>query len=550
MAGNIVLGNFVKRIPGPLDRVHKRLMNRKGAYAKWHEQRYHDVVHWALLIVIGVAGFAVINGALRSTGLLPSLASTQVKVLQWNAQYGEGTDHVTDRGRTAATIAKYNPDLVSLNEVTPEDAVDYRNRLTQITGTTWYSHFVTAQDDGTGNEILSRYPFVTTGVRSMQNNGQYARNVVQATVTIGGVPLTFFSTHLDHQDSSIRLAQIEELKQYVTGFSGAKIIAGDFNANAGSAEYSSVLASYQDSWQAALNSGTAASYVDNPPNATTRTRKSRLDWILFAGANLAVRSAQIPDLRDFSNANVTFPLDPYGCPNYATRDYHYPEDCFVRPSDHNLQLTTFELAGTTSTPPPPPPNPPPPPSSSAPEIVLYGSDVPSAALRGAWSRVADSAAAGGAKLKNRNDGDAKIAPALANPADYFEATFTAEAGVAYHVWLRMEAQDNFYGNDSVHVQFSDSTDLQGNAAYRIGTASSLEVVLEEGVDAGVAGWGWNDNNWGTLGANIKFATTGAKTVRVQQREDGVSIDQIVISPAKYLSARPGATKNDATIVSK
>jgi hypothetical protein len=39
-------------------------------------------------------------------------------------------------------------------------------------------------------------------------------------------------------------------------------------------------------------------------------------------------------------------------------------------------------------------------------------------------------------------------------------------------------------------------------------------------------------------------------MRVQVREDGLGIDQIVLSAAAYLTARPGATRNDATIVPK
>jgi hypothetical protein len=76
------------------------------------------------------------------------------------------------------------------------------------------------------------------------------------------------------------------------------------------------------------------------------------------------------------------------------------------------------------------------------------------------------------------------------------------------------------------------------------------VFLEEGTSAGVHGWGWNDNGYGTLGANVYFAADGFQTLRVQQREDGVRLDQVVISPAQYLSTRPGALKDDATIIAK
>jgi hypothetical protein len=35
---------------------------------------------------------------------------------------------------------------------------------------------------------------------------------------------------------------------------------------------------------------------------------------------------------------------------------------------------------------------------------------------------------------------------------------------------------------------------------------------------------------------------------IQTREDGVSIDQVVLSSEKYLTTRPGKSKNDTTIL--
>jgi hypothetical protein len=64
----------------------------------------------------------------------------------------------------------------------------------------------------------------------------------------------------------------------------------------------------------------------------------------------------------------------------------------------------------------------------------------------------------------------------------------------------------------------------------------------------VAGWGWQDNGYAGTGADIYFAATGSHTIRIQVREDGLGIDQIVLSPATYLTAPPGALKNDGTIV--
>jgi hypothetical protein len=39
-------------------------------------------------------------------------------------------------------------------------------------------------------------------------------------------------------------------------------------------------------------------------------------------------------------------------------------------------------------------------------------------------------------------------------------------------------------------------------------------------------------------------------LRIQVREDGLSIDQIVLSPQNYLTIAPGAVVNDVTILPK
>jgi hypothetical protein len=53
-----------------------------------------------------------------------------------------------------------------------------------------------------------------------------------------------------------------------------------------------------------------------------------------------------------------------------------------------------------------------------------------------------------------------------------------------------------------------------------------------------------------LGQLVYFARDGDQTIRVQTREDGLSIDQIVLSGERYLTKAPGATMNDTTIVER
>ena len=177
-------------------------------------------------------------------------------------------------------------------------------------------------------------------------------------------------------------------------------------------------------------------------------------------------------------------------------------------------------------------------ASAQSDIVLKASS-PSAKA-GKWTVQTDSSAYGGAKIRHPDADAAKIETAVASPANYFELTFTATAGIPYHLWVHGRADGDDPYNDSVFVQFSGSVNSSRGAVYRIGTTSATEVNLEPCKGCGLSGWKWQDNGygWGVYGPNIYFATTGTQKLRVQTREDGMSIDQILLSPSKYLNSKP------------
>ena len=181
------------------------------------------------------------------------------------------------------------------------------------------------------------------------------------------------------------------------------------------------------------------------------------------------------------------------------------------------------------------------------DIILHAQRA--TVMSGSWGLVSDSTAAGGLRLANPDAGKPKLGTALASPGDYFELKFTPQAGRAYRLWIRGKAQNNAWTNDSVFVQFSGSQNYAGSAVNRIGTTSATVYSLEEDGGAGVSEWGWQDNGYGynVLGEPLYFSGA-AETIRVQAREDGISIDQIVLSPVTYATAAPGAAKNDATIL--
>jgi regulation of enolase protein 1 (concanavalin A-like superfamily) len=187
------------------------------------------------------------------------------------------------------------------------------------------------------------------------------------------------------------------------------------------------------------------------------------------------------------------------------------------------------------------------------DIVLYaydssGTGFNPTAIAGEWTLQEGTTAAGGWIVRDPDQGAAKVTTPAADPQNYVELEFLAEANVPYHLWVRMKADNDSYQNDSVWVQFSDSVDAGGHPVWRIGSTQATGVVLEDCSGCGVQGWGWNDNGYGSAGTPVMFATSGWQTIRIQQREDGIAFDQIVLSRSRWATTAPGANKNDATIL--
>ena len=183
------------------------------------------------------------------------------------------------------------------------------------------------------------------------------------------------------------------------------------------------------------------------------------------------------------------------------------------------------------------------------DVVLYSSDV--STIAGNWTRIGSTSGAGGLKMQSADLGASNPDAPLASPGDYFEAQFIPEANRPYHVWLRLRASGETKFNDSVWVQFSGAVDSGGSPLWRSGTGSGLLVNLEACAGCGSSSWGWTDGAWWLDDTPIvTFPSTATQTIRIQTREDGLDIDQIVLSPATYFDRAPGAAVADTTIVGK
>jgi hypothetical protein len=86
-----------------------------------------------------------------------------------------------------------------------------------------------------------------------------------------------------------------------------------------------------------------------------------------------------------------------------------------------------------------------------------------------------------------------------------------------------------------------------DAGCRIRGARATAHFARDSTASSLHDWGWvNGASWLSQPATVTFGSTGPHTLRVQIREDGVELDQIVLSPSRYRVAAPG-TRNAAIV---
>jgi endonuclease/exonuclease/phosphatase family metal-dependent hydrolase len=242
----------------------------------------------------------------------PPPSGSTLRVLHWNTHHGGvGSDGVWDPNRLVTWIAKFNPDIISLNEMerntswshNTDEPVTIASLLKQKTGKTWYWKFETlsGSSNGIGCMVLSRFPLDASSPQLLSGG----RSAVDIAFTFNGRTINFTSTHLHPDSSTYRLTEIGELTLWERGLAEQRIIAGDFNASYTHPEYALMTKTYSDSWAEAQADGTAVAYAGNTAG---NTRNSRIDYIYFSrtASNLTLKSSQVYDTRD---ANGVTPSD-------------------------------------------------------------------------------------------------------------------------------------------------------------------------------------------------------------------------------------------------
>lgn len=252
----------------------------------------------------------ILNGAWASALLVIACGAASpteptrpaFRVMTFNIQHGLNGAGKYDLKYAVDTIAKVNPDLVGVQELTrnhpsyncDDQPARIAERLSTMTGRQWtamYQQEWTTQvrdcensgrGDGAETEGIGFFapeplpaPAFTPlwngrlGLMTMMHRGRDVPTVV---------------THLAHgeEGQSDRLRQIDALLPWTLSRpgSGLRLLMGDFNFSPGTPEYERLHAQYRDAWADAASAGAARGRLDGITH-----KSSRIDYIFYVPAD-------------------------------------------------------------------------------------------------------------------------------------------------------------------------------------------------------------------------------------------------------------------------
>lgn len=172
-----------------------------------------------------------------------SYGQTELKVMTYNIYHGEnplepGSGNLED---IADLIKEIQPDFVALQEVdsltgrsaslnngVPQSLVEELAKMTGMHG--YFGKAIDYDGGGYGEGMLSREPVQVRKVMlPIPSGGEDRAMLIVETTMSNGESLLFAGTHLCHQFSENRLAQVEKINEVFEEIDQPAILVGDLN---------------------------------------------------------------------------------------------------------------------------------------------------------------------------------------------------------------------------------------------------------------------------------------------------------------------------------
>ena len=189
----------------------------------------------------------------------PTQTLDRLRVMTWNISMGKNLAGTSNVDEQVALMADSGAHIIALQEVTVSSGTDlrvlYETKLEALTHREWTA--VWAADPratpSEGNLILTMLPVLSSSIFQYDSAPwdpswlDTKRSAAQISVSVNGVPVTVFATHLP-LDANHRRSHINAMLTWVANFAGPRIFGGDFNMVAGSPEYTTMKGAFADTW--------------------------------------------------------------------------------------------------------------------------------------------------------------------------------------------------------------------------------------------------------------------------------------------------------------
>lgn len=247
-----------------------------------HGRNYKKAQRWGVDVI-------QTDRAKKAVGAIgQTKAQTQtLKVMTYNIYHGEEGYH---RGhsnilRIADLINEYQPDFVALQEVDsmtnrtaafnggiPQDLMQELAGLTGMHG--YFAKAIDYSNGGYGEGILSRWPVQSIRDTLAIPKGGEGRALISVSYAMpDGRKLIFAGTHLCHQFTENRVAQVQDINKIFENVNGPVIVGGDFNFTPDSESYQVFTSQFLDA---------ARLYGEEKNTFPAHDPGSRIDYIFLS----------------------------------------------------------------------------------------------------------------------------------------------------------------------------------------------------------------------------------------------------------------------------
>jgi endonuclease/exonuclease/phosphatase family metal-dependent hydrolase len=258
------------------------------------------------LLIVPLLGVAVTAGLSFTRGdARAQEAPGTLKVMTFNIQHGiDGSDKYNLQ-RAIDTVARIQPDLVALQEVTrnhpyyncddqPEKIAEGLKTATGrpwsvVYEQEWFTPNVECQQSGRGDgketEGLALLAPGALGARSMSPLPVSRIALTVKLPAAGGLPVTVTHLASGKPNGPARGKEVDALLKWTHKLGGSQIVVGDFNLKPEEPELQPMLMMFNDAWQVGYGAGRATG------GAATHGDK-RIDFVFYKGDDLALTAIQ------------------------------------------------------------------------------------------------------------------------------------------------------------------------------------------------------------------------------------------------------------------